>query len=113
VIRDPDRSARPRGGVSSLQAELSTFLRASGLDAHIRHWKVFEAWSKALGAELGKRARAVRFQNGELTVEVESAAHLHELRNFTGEGFRRAANAHLEKGDRRDSIRRIAFKLKS
>lgn len=96
-----------------MQTELSVFLRATGLDAHARHWRVFEAWSKALGCELGQRARAVRFRDAELTVEVASAAHMHELKNFTGEGYRRAANAHLEKIGSRDTIRRIVFKLKS
>lgn len=111
----PERSDRPatRGGLSSLQDELSTYLRATGLDAHMRHWKVFEAWSKALGAELGKRARAVRYRDGELLVEVGSAAHLHELKNFTGEGYRRAANDHLTTAGGRDTIRRVVFKLKS
>jgi hypothetical protein len=96
-----------------LQDAVSTFLRSTGLDAHVRHWKIFEAWAQALGAELGQRARAVRFQDGELTVEVESAAHLQEFKNFTGDGFRRTANEHLEKTGSRDSIRHVAFKLKS
>lgn len=108
-----DTSADRRGGVSSLQSELTQFLRVTGIDAHARHWQVFEAWSKALGPGLGERARAVRYQNDELTVEVESAAHLQELKNFTGEGFRRAANVHLQKSDSRESIRRVVFKLKS
>lgn len=84
------------------------FLQASGLAAHMRHWPVFEAWSDALGKDLARHARPVRFSAGELCVEVESAAHLHELQNFTGEDFRARANALLTK----PQIRRVVFRLK-
>ena len=57
---------------------------------------------------LRRRARAVRFKRGELTVEVESAAHLQELSSFTGESIKREANRIL--GD--DRIRNVVFKLK-
>ena len=87
---------------------VKSFLQASGLSAHMRHWPVFAAWSDALGKELARRARPVRFAAGELCVEVESATHLHELQNFTGEQYRARANALLEK----PMIRRIVFRLK-
>ena len=57
---------------------------------------VFEAWTRALGETMSKRAIPVRFHDGELLVEVESAVHLQELKNFTGEPYRRQANARLE-----------------
>ena len=87
---------------------LKAFLRESGLGARMRDWKVYEAWSDALGAEMSRRALAVRFDKGELLVEVGSAVHLHELRNFTGEQYRRVANQRLGQ----ERIRRVAFKLK-
>jgi hypothetical protein len=61
-----------------------------------------------LGVKWRDRARPVHFQFGELTVEVESAPHLHELQNFTGEQFRREANHRL--GD--EHIKKILFRLK-
>jgi hypothetical protein len=87
---------------------MRSFLKDSGLGAQLRHARVFDAWSEALGDKLGARARPVHFQFGELTVEVESAPHLHELQNFTGEQFRCAANQAL--GD--EHIKKILFRLK-
>ena len=84
------------------------FLQESGLGAQLKDARVFRAWTDALGELLAKRARPVRFQFGELTVEVESSAHLHELQNFTGESYRQAANASL--GDER--IKKVLFHLK-
>ena len=87
---------------------LQDFLRSSGLGAKLRDARVYEAWSRALGPDLDRRARAVDFRRGELIVEVESAAHLSELKSFTGERYRQLANRHL--GSPR--ILRVAFKLK-
>jgi len=84
------------------------FLRDSGIAPRLRGAEVFDAWRAAVGAGLSERARPVRFQRGELVVEVGSAPHLAELESFTGEGYRRAANAAL--GDER--IRRVTFRLK-
>ena len=67
-------------------------MRESGLGARIRHTEIFQAWNQALGPELGRHAEPVRFERGELCIEVDSSTHLHELRNFTAEGFRREAN---------------------
>lgn len=98
------RSRRPTG----LGDALGAFLRESGIGAQLRHAEVFQAWADSLGPRLAPKARAVRFQFGELTVEVESAPHLHELQNFTGESFRRTANGRL--GD--EVIQTVLFRLK-
>jgi hypothetical protein len=74
----------------------------------MREWPVYEAWSNALGRDLARRARPVRFRRGELCVEVEGAAHYHELSNFTGERYRRLANEALG----REEIRRVVYKLR-
>ena len=97
-----------RRGAASMQDAVRGFLRDSGLAAQMRHWPVFAAWSRALGNELARRAQPVRFARGELCVEVESAAHLHELANFSGERYRALANAHLGQPE----IQRIVFRLK-
>lgn len=98
-----------RGGIGSLGQALKTFLKDSGLGARLRDWPVYEAWAKALGDDLARRARAVDFKYGKLHVEVESAAHLAELKNFTGERYRHLANRHLGS----DKIQSVAFKLKT
>jgi len=91
-----------------MQDALKEFLRETGLGARLRYWEIYQAWSKALGVRLSKRARPVRFDRGTLTVELESAAHMHELKNFTGEDYRNKANKLL--GANR--ITRVEFKLK-
>ena len=98
-----------RGGVHSAGKAVKEFLAASGLGAKLRDWPVYEAWRVVLGEELGRRARAVDLRRGELIVEVESAAHLHELANFTGERYRQLTNQHLG----REAVRKVSFKLKS
>lgn len=88
---------------------LTRYLKASGLSLRMRHLDVYRAWSDSLGRDLARRARPVNFKNGALTVEVESAAHLHELQNFTGEQYRTLANARLGEAQ----IRKLVFRLKS
>jgi hypothetical protein len=110
----PLRSSSPKsgsgrhGGVSSLEDGIKAWLRASGLGARSRQGPVYAAWIDAAGKDLARHAKPVRFERGELCVEVDSAVHLHELKNFTGEDIRLRANAKLE----RPEIARIAFRLK-
>ena len=91
-----------------VQDALDGFLRASGLSSRMRSWPVFQAWIEALGSDLARRAKPVRFERGELVVEVDSATHFQELASFTGEGYRERANARLPKPE----IRRVVFRLK-
>ena len=97
-----------RGGITSLGDALSVYLRDSGLGTKLSVHRVYAAWNEACGPELARRARPVRFRDGRLLVEVESAAHLHELENFTGEGLARAANRKLARAE----IRSVDFQLK-
>ena len=99
---------RERGGLFTLGEAIEAFLKTSGLDAHRRDGRIFRAWSEGLDEGLASRSRPVRFRAGELIVEVQSAAHLHELKNFTGEGYRQLANGRLGA----EVIRRVSFKLK-
>lgn len=87
---------------------LSTYMRTSGLDRKVGDLAVFQAWTDSAGEALSTRAKPVRFRMAILTVEVESAAHFHELANFKGEQLRRLVNRQL--GSSR--VRRIDFKLK-
>jgi hypothetical protein len=90
-----------------MEHAMAAFLRDSGLDSKLAQARVAKVWSEVLGEPLAHRARAVRFQKGELLVEVQSAAHLHELSNFTGERYRVLANKKL--GAAR--ITRVVFQL--
>lgn len=92
----------------ALQSAIRSFLQKSGIAKQVRHWPVYEAWSEVLGRELARRAVPVSFQNGALCVEVESSSHLHELKAFTGEDYRRRANERLG----REEIRKVTFRLK-
>ncbi|MCA8979854.1 MAG: DUF721 domain-containing protein [Planctomycetes bacterium] len=87
---------------------LDRFLSKSGIGRQLRQGEVLDAWRKVLGPRLSRRARAVRFLRGELVVQVDSATHLQELQNFTGEQYRHQANRLL--GDER--IKSVAFRLK-
>jgi predicted nucleic acid-binding Zn ribbon protein len=127
-VREPFRPSRPIRGAQAapgartqgtggrpaprepvaLGDALRRFLRASGLSEHARHFTIFAAWDEVLGVQLARRARPVAFQAGTLSIEVESAAHLHELQNFTGEQYRSLANTRLGKTE----IRKVVFRLK-
>ncbi len=96
-----------RGGVASLRNVLGAYLRSSGLERQFSSARIHQAWRDAVGPAMAARARSVRFENGVLEVHVKSAAHLQELKSFTGEGFRAAANRRLG-GER---IQRVEFRL--
>jgi hypothetical protein len=49
----------------------------------------------------------VRFQGGELVVEVGSSAHLQELKSFLGEQLRTEANRRLGA----ETIQRVTFRI--
>ena len=78
----------------------------------MRHLEVFRAWNRAVGEGLARRAKPVRFERGDLVVEVDSAAHRQELDAFTGEGFRERANQLLARIPGGPTIRRAIFRLK-
>ena len=108
----PQRTLPPgrirRREAQPLSDALAGFLRESGLGGKLYNWPVFRAWNEAAGPELARHARAVRFVRGELLVEVDSAVHMHELANFTGEEYRVRINERLGK----DEVRRLTFHLK-
>jgi len=99
---------RQRGGITPIQDALRSFLRDSGLGPKLVSQEVYAAWRAACGGELASRAQATRFTDGVLLVEVQSAPHLAELKSFSGENLRRAANQRLGS----DRIRQVTFQLK-
>ena len=96
-----------RGGLSTIQDVLQSFLKDAGLkQSRGLVANVFRAWEAAVGREFVKRARPVRFHRGELTIEVASSALLHELVSFTGEELRHRVNDNLG----REMVHRMIFK---
>jgi hypothetical protein len=106
--RRKEREVDRRGGLAPLRVAIDGFLNTSGMAPRLRGAQVLGAWREVVAPAVARRARAVRFDRGELVVEVASAPCLHELESFTGENYRRAANARL--GSER--IRRVTFRLK-
>jgi len=100
------RGTRVRRDPVVMSDAVGAFLHASGIGARTRHVPVFRAWNDAVGPALARRARPVRFERGELVVEVDSATHFQELVAFTGEGFRERANEILGE----PGIRRVTFR---
>lgn len=103
--RDGDRPNR--GGLSTIQDALQTFLKDAGITrSRGLVANVYRAWEAAVGREFAKRARPVRFDRGELTIEVASSSLLHELVSFTGEELRLRTNENLG----RELVHRMIFK---
>jgi hypothetical protein len=98
---------KPRGP-RPIDELIRNFLRNKGIRSGGGYSIVFKAWTEALEAGMRAHAQPVRFRSGELTVEVDSAVHLQEMKNFTGDDYRRKANEHLGK----NTIRRVVFKLR-
>ncbi len=87
---------------------MGVFLRQSGLGSKLRPFEVYDCWKQVVGAKLAQRARPVKFTRGELVVQVDSAPHLHELQNFTGEQYRARLNQRLGA----EKVRTLVFKAK-
>jgi len=96
-----------KGGRIMLKDAVRDFMRSSGLAARQNSGAVFAAWNDVAEALLGSRAPAVRFQGGELVVEVGSSAHLQELKSFVGEQLRTEANRRLGS----ETIQRVTFRI--
>ena len=100
-------SERQRGGLFTIQDALQSFLKDAGITrSHGIVVAVFRAWETVVGREFAKRARPVRFQRGELTIETDSAALQFELVSFTGEEHRKRVNEILG----RELVHRMIFK---
>jgi hypothetical protein len=96
-------------GPRPLDELIRSFLREGGLGTQGHSERIFRAWNEVVGQKMKASAKPVRFRSGELSVEVSSSALLYELRSFTGEGYRSAANDKLGQ----DTIRKITFRLRT
>jgi predicted nucleic acid-binding Zn ribbon protein len=58
---------------------LTGSLRTMGLDGGLRGWEAVTGWADAVGPQIARRARAARFHEGILWVEVDGSVWLHQL----------------------------------
>ena len=58
---------------------LRDLLQRLRLSEPIRGWEAVSVWPEVVGPRVAERARAVAFRDGELVVEVDSAAWMSEL----------------------------------
>jgi predicted nucleic acid-binding Zn ribbon protein len=58
---------------------LAGIIEGLNLGPRLAGWKAVDAWEDVVGAEEAGRARAVRFENGRLVVEVDSSARMARL----------------------------------
>ena len=70
------------GGPERLGAVLRDFLESTGLAARLQYLELYAAWEEIVGPELRAHTRVVGVVRHKVHVEVDSAAHLHELRTF-------------------------------
>ena len=74
---------------------ISDFLRTSGIKKRDERRQLADAWCHAVGPAAGRRSHVISFQNGKLTVAVESPALRQELETFRrGEVLRRMQEAY-------------------
>jgi len=84
----PGRKGAGRGerrepeGPEPLGPVLRRVVRDLRLEERSREGALADAWERAAGPDLAGRARPVEFRRGLLTVEVEGASLLQEVRGF-------------------------------
>jgi hypothetical protein len=84
---------------------LGRLLKDLRIEERSREGALATAWDKAAGADLASKARPVSFRSGLLTVEVDGAALLQEVRGFRA----RALLAALKGSDGGAKVREIRF----
>ena len=72
---------------------LSGVLRAEPLASGMLGWRAVELWNDIVGESIARHSQAVRFRDGQLTVEVESSAWVQELSYLKADIQRRLNDA--------------------
>jgi predicted nucleic acid-binding Zn ribbon protein len=80
--------------MKSLASILPGLLKQLGLEEGARGWRAVTDWPLVAGERIARHARATSFRDGELTVEVEGSAWMHELA-FLKRELVRNLNRHL------------------
>ena len=101
-----DDTRRSEKGPLSFDALLDEVTRKAGVSKSKPVPKAFAAWDAVAGPDLCEVARPVRFRAGELSIDVSSASHYHELVAFHAESLRARVNQHLGE----EAVRRLSFR---
>lgn len=72
----------PDNGPQRLGEILRDFFERSGLSHKLENLELYGAWEEVVGPAIARRTRVAGFKSHKLYVDVDSAAHLHELRTF-------------------------------
>ena len=80
--------------MKSLASLLPALMKQWGLEEGTRGWRAVTDWPLVAGDRIARHARATSFRDGELTVEVEGSAWMHELA-FLKRELVRNLNRHL------------------
>ncbi|MCE3008726.1 MAG: DUF721 domain-containing protein [Bacteroidetes bacterium] len=79
----------------SLAEALQQWLADSGLAREHAVHRIHREWTQIVGPALARQTRQLRYEQGVLTVEVESAAWRHEL-TLARERLRDTINTYLD-----------------
>jgi predicted nucleic acid-binding Zn ribbon protein len=90
--------------VEPLRTILPDVLRGLNLERGTAGWRAVMEWSTYAGERIARHAHAARFHDGEMTIEVEGSAWMHELGYLERELVQRA-NQHVGA----DVVRRLRF----
>ena len=99
----PDTGRVP--GPEAVGPVLGRILKDLRIEERSREGALATAWDAVAGPELASRARPVAFRSGLLTVEVEGASLLQEVRGFRA----RALLAGLKQRPGGEKVREIRF----
>ncbi len=73
---------KPKAGPQRIGEILGGFLDAGGLAGRLKHLEVYGAWEEIVGPGILPHTRIAGLAHHKLYVDVDSAAHLHELQTF-------------------------------
>jgi len=61
---------------------LRDYFESTGLASSLKHLEIYAVWQEIVAPALAPHTRVVGLVRHKLYVEVDSSAHLHELRTF-------------------------------
>lgn len=71
-----------KAGAQRLGEVLADLLEVESLAGRLKHLELYSAWEEVVGPAINPHTRVAGFAHHKLYVDVDSAAHLHELRSF-------------------------------
>lgn len=106
----PRRRPRHNRNAEPIASILSRVLHHRGFSSTLAHREVFSAWHRVVPTAVGERTRPVSFRGGVLTVIVESAPLMEELRCFRAGEFLTLLNGELSEAACTVAVRKVIFR---